>query len=94
MFIVIRKTASLGHNYDSDDYRDHSAIVCDTLEQAVAEYLDWVNSPPNKFGHNHATIFRNSVENDHAFIREVEAEKKRQRAELAAVDEYLTAHGM
>lgn len=86
MFIVIRKTASLGHDYDSDDYRDHSVIVCDTLEQAVAEYLDWCNLPPNKFGHNHAVIFRNSMENDHAFIREVEVEKKRQRKESPTVD--------
>lgn len=94
MFIVIRKVASQGHSYDSDDYRDHSVVVCPTLEQAVMDYLHWINSPPNIFGHNYAVIFRNDRVNDNNFIREVEAEKKRQQAELAETDAYLTAHSM
>lgn len=94
MFIVIRKTASLGHNFDADDYSDHSAIVCDTLEEAVMEHIQWVDAPPNAFGRNHAVILRNNRGNDYNFIREVEKEKKRQRAELAETDAYLTAHGM
>ena len=94
MFIVIRKVASLGHHFDSDEYRDHSVVVYPTLEQAVMDYLHWVNSPPNTFGHNHAIIFRNDRTNDNDFIRQVEKEKKRQLAELAETDAYLTAHGM
>lgn len=94
MFIVIRKQANLGHEFDADNYFDSSCIVCPTLEQAVMEYFQWVNSPGNTHGKNHAVIYRNDLPNNISFIREVEKEKKRQLAEMAETDAYLTAHGM
>lgn len=94
MFIVIRKTAAPGHSYGTDDYYNHSCTTHSTLEAAVAEYRDWCNTPPNKFGYNSAQIFRNGLPNDKEFADQIRIEVNRQKGEASQVDNFLTAAGM
>ena len=87
MFIVIRKTASIGHNFGGDEYRIHSAVAFETLDQATEAYFDWCEQPPGPFGYNDAQILQEGREMCAALHKEIMLSKRRVKArrEAAAV---------